>query len=98
MAPSCRILQPWELELNDGVAIGAQVELYNYARVKIGRMSLVSQYSYLCTGTHDYSDRHMRLTWAPITVGAECWIAAIPSPKRKIPGPAVCGNASTDDP
>jgi putative colanic acid biosynthesis acetyltransferase WcaF len=74
--PSCRILQPWELELNDGVAIGARVELYNYARIKIGRMSLVSQYSYLCTGTHDYRHRHMPLSWAPITVGAECWIAA----------------------
>jgi putative colanic acid biosynthesis acetyltransferase WcaF len=74
--PSCRILQPWELELNDGVAIGARAELYNYARIKIGRMSLVSQDTYLCTGTHDHTHRHMPLTWAPITVGAECWIAA----------------------
>jgi putative colanic acid biosynthesis acetyltransferase WcaF len=74
--PSCRILQPWELELGDGVAIGASAELYNYARIKIGRMSLVSQYTFLCTGTHDFRQRHMPLTWAPITVGEECWVAA----------------------
>ncbi len=74
--PSCRILQPWELELHDGAAIGAHVELYNYARITIGRMSLISQYSFLCTGTHDHTDRSMPLTWQPITVADRCWVAA----------------------
>jgi len=73
---SCRILQPWKLTLGDGVAIGRQVEIYNYAPVSIGDMTVISQYSYLCTGTHDYTDPHMPLTWAPIDIGPECWVAA----------------------
>jgi putative colanic acid biosynthesis acetyltransferase WcaF len=73
---SCRILLPWELEVGAGSAIGDDVEIYNYGRVTIGPMSVVSQYTYLCSGTHDYTHPHMPLTWLPITIGAECWIAA----------------------
>jgi putative colanic acid biosynthesis acetyltransferase WcaF len=73
---SCRILQPWKLSLGEGVAIGSQTEIYNYAHVSIGPMTVISQYSYLCTGTHDYTHPHMPLTWAPIRIGSECWIAA----------------------
>jgi putative colanic acid biosynthesis acetyltransferase WcaF len=76
VAGSCKILQPWKLRLGDGVAIGPQTEIYNYAPVSIGKMSIVSQYTYLCTGTHDYTHPHMPLTWAPINIGSECWIAA----------------------
>jgi putative colanic acid biosynthesis acetyltransferase WcaF len=73
---SCKILQPWKLRLGDGAALGAESEIYNYAPVSIGAMTVISQYSYLCTGTHDYTHPHMPLTWAPIHIGPECWIAA----------------------
>jgi putative colanic acid biosynthesis acetyltransferase WcaF len=74
--PSCKILQPWELEIGEFSAIGHHVEIYNYARVVIGPMSVISQYSFLCTGTHDYTHPHMPLIWSPISIGSECWIAA----------------------
>lgn len=74
--PSCRILLPWELEIGEYSAIGEDVEIYNYGRVSIGPMTVISQYAYLCTGSHDYTHPHMPLTWKPITIGAECWIAA----------------------
>jgi putative colanic acid biosynthesis acetyltransferase WcaF len=74
--PSCKILLPWELEIGEFSAIGHHVEIYNYGRVTIGPMSVVSQYSYLCTGSHDYTHPHMPLIWEPITIGAECWVAA----------------------
>jgi hypothetical protein len=35
-----------------------------------------AQYSYLCTGSHDYEHPHMPLTWAPIDIGSECWVAS----------------------
>jgi len=73
---SCKILQPWELSLGEGVTLGSQTEIYNYAPVSIGAMTVISQYSYLCTGTHDYTHPHMPLTWAPIDIGPECWVAA----------------------
>lgn len=75
---------PWNLHLEGFVAIGRDVELYNYGLITIGRMSVVSQYSYLCTGTHDHTHPHMPLTWGPISIGTECWVAA-----RSFVGPNV---------
>lgn len=76
ISQSCRILLPWKLEIGERCTIGKGVEIYNYGKVTIGTMSVVSQYSFLCTGTHDYTHPHMPLTWQPITIGSECWIAA----------------------
>ena len=71
-----KVLYPWELEIGDGSWVGWDVDIYNYARVKIGRMSVVSQYSYLCTGTHDYEDPAFPLVFFPITIGDQAWVAA----------------------
>jgi putative colanic acid biosynthesis acetyltransferase WcaF len=74
--PGVRILMPWNLELSDHVALGEGVNVYNYAPVRIGRMTVVSQFCFICTGSHDYLSSDMRLTWAPIVIGEQCWIAA----------------------
>ncbi len=76
LEPKLKILLPWNLELGDHVAIGREVEFLNFAPVRIGAMTVVSQYSYLCTGTHDYTHPHFPLTFAPVTIGSECWVAA----------------------
>jgi putative colanic acid biosynthesis acetyltransferase WcaF len=67
---------PWRLHLWSHVAIGRNVEIYNYDWVRIKPMTVISQYTYLCTGTHDYTHPHMPLRWRPIDIGSECWIAA----------------------
>jgi putative colanic acid biosynthesis acetyltransferase WcaF len=74
--PRVKILMPWNMELGDYVVIGHDAEIYNYALVRINSMTVVSQYTYLCTGTHDYTHPHMPLIWSPITIGSECWVAA----------------------
>jgi putative colanic acid biosynthesis acetyltransferase WcaF len=74
--PGFKVLIPWNLILEDHVAIGRKVEVYNHAMVRIDRMTVISQYSMLCTSSHDYSDITMPLTYRPIKVGSECWIAA----------------------
>lgn len=74
--PGCKILMPWNLELGDYSAIGRDVEIYNFAPIKIGAMTVISQYVFLCTGTHDFTHPHMPLIFYPITVGKECWVAA----------------------
>lgn len=93
---SCRILQPWNLEIADGATLGHQVKIYNFADVFIGAMSVVSQYSHLCTGTHDYTHPYLPLRWKPIHIGAECWIAAdvFISPGVKIGRGSVVGARS----
>jgi putative colanic acid biosynthesis acetyltransferase WcaF len=74
--PGCKIWMPWNLTMIEYVAIGRNVEIYNYGMVSIGRMTVVSQYCYLCTGSHDYTHPHMPLIWDNITLGSEAWVAA----------------------
>jgi putative colanic acid biosynthesis acetyltransferase WcaF len=96
LEPRLKILMPWNIELGDHVAIGREVEFLNFAPVRIDSMTVVSQYSYLCTGTHDYSHPHFPLRFAPIVIGPECWIAAraFVSPGVTIGQGAVIGAAS----
>jgi putative colanic acid biosynthesis acetyltransferase WcaF len=44
--------------------------------IRLGRNATVSQYAYLCTGTHDISDPHMKLVTAPIIIGDSAWVCA----------------------
>lgn len=74
--PSVRILQPWELELGEFTALGEAVDIYNFGRVKIGSQTVISQRTFVCTGSHDYEHPHFPLTWQPITIGDSVWIAA----------------------
>lgn len=74
--PGSSVLMPWNLELDDLVVIGPSVIIYNFATIKIRRQTVISQRCFLCTGSHDYTEPSMPLTWKPIDIGAECWMAA----------------------
>jgi putative colanic acid biosynthesis acetyltransferase WcaF len=74
--PGVTVLMPWNLHLADHVAIGARANIYNFAPVRVGRMTVISQYVYLCTGSHDYRKSDMPLTFAPISIGEQVWLAA----------------------
>lgn len=76
ICPTCRILEPWNLEIGDYSAVGERVNIYNYAKVTIGKNSVISQDTVLCTGTHDYKLRNMPLISKPITIGDEVWITS----------------------
>jgi len=52
------------------------VDCYCVAPIVLGAHSIVSQYSYLCTATHDYTDPGFPLIARPITIGAHAWVAA----------------------
>lgn len=67
---------PWNLEIGDCSAIGRSVEIYNYGRVTIGSNTVISQYSYLCTASHDYNSRSFDFFAKPIVIGNFAWIAA----------------------
>lgn len=70
------ILIPWNLELGRYVAIGKRTRILNFAPVKLGDMSIISQDAHLCTGTHDYTDPHFKLVFKPIQIQPESWIAS----------------------
>lgn len=88
--PGVKVLMPWNLRLSHHVALGEGVNIYNFALVSIGSMTVISQNSYLCTGSHDYRLRDMPLIYSPVNIGDECWIAA-----GVFIAPGVClGNGS----
>ncbi|RMD63039.1 MAG: hypothetical protein D6824_05930, partial [Planctomycetota bacterium] len=59
-----------------GVTIGDYAILYSLGRIRIGDRAILSQYSHLCAGTHDHTNRRFPLIRDPITIGADVWIAA----------------------
>jgi putative colanic acid biosynthesis acetyltransferase WcaF len=71
-----RVHVPWNLELGDYAAIGDKVEIYNLAPIRIGAHTTVSQHTYLCASSHDYTRSDFPLYSLPITIGAQAWIAA----------------------
>ncbi len=73
---SCRIWQPWKLEMGDYSCLSQRVDCYNVDWVRIGAQALVSQDAFLCTASHDISSRIMELTTEPIMIGAQAWVCA----------------------
>ena len=76
MAASTWIEMPWNLTIGEYSALGPRVILYNLGTITIGSNTVISQDSYLCGGTHDYTRPTMPLIKTPITVGDKVWICA----------------------
>jgi len=74
--PSVKIFCPKNLDLGDYAIIGPYVDCYNVAQIHIGNHSMISQYSYLCSASHDHSQNNLPLISAPIHIGNGSWICA----------------------
>ena len=67
---------PWNLEMGDHACLSEGVDCYCVEKIRIGAHSTVSQYSFLCTASHDHHMATMPLVAAPITIGERVWITA----------------------
>lgn len=74
--PSARIYAPWNLCMGEFSILGDFVDCYCVGLVEIGSHAVVSQYSFLCTATHDYEKADFPLVVAPIRIGGRSWVAA----------------------
>ena len=74
--PTVRVTIPWNLNIADQVAIGERAILYALGPITIGPRTVISQYSHLCAGTHDYRDPTFPLLKTPIEIGADVWVCA----------------------
>lgn len=74
--PSARVWAPWNLEMGDHSCLSEHVDCYCVDRIRIGAHSTISQYSFLCSASHDYSRHEFPLVSAPIVIGDQVWIAA----------------------
>ena len=61
--------------LGDYAWVGDDAVLYTLGDITIGAHAVISQKSYLCTGSHDYASQHFDINATPIVVGDKCWLA-----------------------
>lgn len=73
---STDITHPWLLEMDDWSVLADGVTVYNLGMVRIGCHTTISQNTYLCAGTHDYTRNDLPLQRPPITIGNGVWVAA----------------------
>ena len=62
--------------MGDHSCLGENTDCYCVDRICIGAHSTVSQYSFLCTASHDHTNSAMPLITAPIVIGERVWVAA----------------------
>ncbi len=74
--PSVKITYPWKLSIGDYSWIGDQVDLYTLGNIIIGKNVVISQKSYLCTGSHDYLKEDFSIFQKPITIQDQVWVAS----------------------
>jgi putative colanic acid biosynthesis acetyltransferase WcaF len=82
--PKCRIWAPWNLTMAAHSCLANNVDCYNVAPVVLEDYAIVSQYSYLCSASHDFNDAAFPLFSKPITIKRQAWVAA-----RAYVGPGV---------
>ena len=72
---TAQITYPWKITIGDNSWIGDEVVLYSLGEIEIGVNSVISQRSYICTGTHDYHSPDFKILSQKIVIGSKCWLA-----------------------
>lgn len=73
--PTAQITYPWKVTIGDYSWIGDDVVLYSLGSIHIGANVVISQRSYICTGSHDYCSLAFDIFSKPIVVEDEVWLA-----------------------
>ena len=73
--PTVRTQFPWKVRIGDYAWIGDDVVLYSLGEIHVGEHAVISQRSYLCTGSHDYSQLDFPIFQKPIYIEDQCWLA-----------------------
>ena len=73
--PSVTVTYPWKVSIGDYSWIGDDVVLYSLGEINIGKNAVVSQKSYLCTGSHDFEKEDFPIWQKKISIEDECWLA-----------------------
>lgn len=94
--PTARFTYPWKVQIGDYSWVGDDVVFYSLAPIRVGTHCVISQKTYLCTGSHDVTDPAFGLVTGAIAIGNGAWIAAdcFVAPGVKIGANAVIGARS----
>lgn len=75
LRPGLRVRFPWKLAIGERSWIGEDVWLHNQDQVTIGSDAVVSQGTFVTTGSHAYQ-RDMELLTKPVMIEDGAWLAA----------------------
>jgi len=73
---SVRIWHPGNLAIGPHALIGPGAILYDQGNISIGEGSVISQRAHVCASSHDLRDPNFQLVLRPVTIAADCWVAA----------------------
>lgn len=73
--PTAQITYPWKVKIGDYSWIGDEVVLYSLGEIEIGANTVISQRSYICTGSHDYNTIDFSIYAKKIIIKDGCWLA-----------------------
>jgi len=71
-----KVWAPWNLVIEDMVALGEKVEIYNPSLITMKSHAIVSQGAYLCGASHDYNDPRFYLFSKEIILEPYSWVCA----------------------
>ena len=74
--PKAKITFPWKLSVGSNSWIGEEAWLMNLDHITIGSNVCISQRTFLCTGSHDWSKETFDLITKPIAIQDGVWICA----------------------
>src|SRR6476620_1013534 len=75
LRPRLRVRFPWKLTVGDRSWIGEDVWLHNQDQLTIGSDAVISQGTFITTGSHAYR-RDMALITSPVVVEDGAWVTA----------------------
>lgn len=90
---SVKIWAPWRLQMGHRACLGPEVICYNQDWIVLEDDAIVSQYSYLCTASHDVEKQNTAddsLIVAPIVMKKKSWVGS-----RAYIGMGVCIGENT---
>ena len=73
--PTAKVTFPWKVKIGDYSWIGDDVVLYSLGEIEIGNNVVISQRSYICTGSHDYTKIDFPILAKKIVIEDEAWLA-----------------------
>lgn len=73
--PSVKTQFPWKVDIGDFAWIGDEVVLYSLGPITIGANAVISQRSYLCTGSHRPGEIDFPIYHQAIHIEPEAWVA-----------------------
>lgn len=73
--PSAQFTYPWKISIGDNSWVGDEVVLYSLGEIEIGCDTVISQRSYICTGSHNYNTENFDIYAKKISIGNKCWLA-----------------------